>query len=122
MTVISLYADQELPAIPIDWQDSAGATLDFSSGWTATVKVCAVSAPSTIILTKTSGITLAATNPNYLIEFTAADLATIVAALSPGTRGTAAFMYVYNRRTSDSKDAVFRPGNPITLHVWPAPA
>lgn len=122
MSTIEMYADQELPAIQIAWNDPDGTIRDFSSGWTATVKVVAPTAPATLILAKTTGITLAATSPNYTIEFTTADLATIVTAAPPGTSTSTVYALAYIRRDADSKDMVFRPGKPIVLRIYPAPA
>jgi hypothetical protein len=102
--------------------DSAGAPYNFSTGWTGTVKVCLAATPTTVILSKTAGITLAATSPNFTFEFTAADMATIAPTTITNAGGVRYVAHVYARRTSDSKDMVFRPGNPITLRVLPAPA
>ena len=119
--MIEIYSDQELPTIPLDWRDRTGTTAAFASGWTATVKVCAASAPTTVVLTKTTGITLADTAPNYDIEFSVAELATLTTALSPTAAGVIALAYPYIRRSSDSKDNVF-PGAPIPFRFKLAPA
>ena len=69
MTTYEYRADQELPAIPVEWRDADRAVIDFSTGWTFTAKVCAASTPTTIALTKTTGITGADTSPNVLIDW-----------------------------------------------------
>lgn len=117
-----LMADQELPAIPLNWLDGARATIDFSTGWTANVKVARASAPLVTILPKTTGITLAATAPNYVIDWSIADLTTIIAAAPPGTLGVTILVYAYCKRTGDTKDREFRPGSPILGRVYPAPS
>ena len=44
----------ELPDLPITWQDSAGDIIDFSTGWTFTLKLGTAGNPA--VLTKTTGI------------------------------------------------------------------
>lgn len=112
--VYEYLADQELPAIPVEWRDGTGALIDFSTGWTFTAKVCAATTPTTIALSKTNGITGAATSPNVLIDWTTTDFS----ALTPGAH----IVQLYARRTSDSKDRVFRPAKPITFLLLAAPA
>jgi len=114
MTTYEYRADQELPAIPVEWRDADRAVIDFSTGWTFTAKVCAASTPTTIALTKTTGITGAGTSPNVLIDWTTTDFS----ALTPGQH----VVHLYARRTADSKDRVFRPSKPITFLLLPAPA
>lgn len=121
MSEIELHADQELPGAQIHWTNGAGVLWDFSTGWTPTVKFCADSAPYTTVLSKTSGITLAATSPNYVIEFSISDLAAIAAVVPIGSKGRLFLAYVYNKRLSDNKDLVFRPGNPLQVTIYPAP-
>lgn len=112
--VYEYMADQELPAIPVEWRDKDGALIDFSSGWTFTAKVCAANTPTTIALSKTTGITGADTSPNVLIDWTTSDFS----ALTPGPH----VVHLYARRTSDSKDRVFRPAKPLTFLLLAAPA
>lgn len=122
-TRYDLRADQELPALALEWKDRAGDVIDFSSGWTATVKVVTAAAPTTVIHTKTSGITLAATSPNYLIDWSASDMSTITAALTFTSTGPVrCLVYAYCKRDSDSKDRLFNPGDLPAMHVWPAPS
>lgn len=109
----SYRKDQELPAIPLAWYDRNGALIDFSSGWTFTVKLAKAATPTTVALTKTTGITGAATDPNLLIDWSTSDWS----ALDADPQGTVYVVWVYARRNSDSKDRVYRPktGFPITL-------
>lgn len=108
-------ADQELPADAIDWLDGpTGATIDFSTGWTFTVKLCSAGT-KTAALTKTSGITGAATLPNVTIDWSTTDFVGI-------TTGVIYDMYIYARRGVDSKDRVFNPDNPPSFTLAAAPA
>lgn len=108
--------DQELPGIAVSWYDRDGAIIDFSSGWTLTAKLCLRSTPATIALTKSSGITGAATAPNVTIDWSTTDFSSLTA--SP----TEYVVQLYARRNSDSKDRVFKPGAPITIRLFPAAA
>ena len=66
--------DQEAPALTLTWKDYTGAVRDFSSGYTFTAKVALATAPTTIVLSKTTGITGAATAPNITVDWsTSAD-------------------------------------------------
>jgi hypothetical protein len=116
-------SDQELPTMRLAWKDGNETIIDYSSGFTATVKVASAAAPTTTLLTKTSGITLAATSPNYSIEWTAADFTTLGGAL--GTlpdAGIVCVVHAYVRRSADSKDDVFRPFDPPQFRLMPAPS
>lgn len=114
----SYRADQELPAIPLTWRDSDNEIIDFSTGWTFTVKTCNASAPSTVLATKTTGITGTATAPNLTIDWSTTDFS----ALTAGAAGTVYVAHVYARRTADNKDRVFSPAKPISFTLLPAPA
>jgi hypothetical protein len=111
-------ADQELPAIPLNWVDGTGAIIDYSTGWTFTVKICLATAPTTTLATKTTGITGAATAPNVTIDWVTADFTGLTAAAA----GTSYVVHVTARRTSDSKDRVFNPGAPLKITLVPAPS
>lgn len=113
MTVWMMEVGQELPALPLNWLDADGAAIDFSSGWTFTVKIAAQTAPTTTLVTKTSGITGAASLPNVTIDWTTSELSSLTA---PGKY----VVRVIARRTADSKDRVFRPGDPIVLQLFPS--
>lgn len=107
---------QELPALPLVWLASDGSVIDFSTGWTFTVKISAASAPTTTLVTKTSGITGAATSPNVTIDWSTSELSGLM--VSP--LGSLFVVRVSARRTADDKDRVFNPGNPLKLRLFPA--
>lgn len=111
-TAWAMEVGQELPALPLEWLDKDGSVIDFSSGWTFTVKLSTQTAPTVAVLTKTSGITSAATSPNVTIDWTTSELASLTAG------GTVYELRVIARRTADSKDRVFRPGDPIKLRLF----
>jgi hypothetical protein len=109
-TTLDYRLDQELAAIPLHWQDRDGDTRDLSSGWTVTVRVTMAGDSQDLVLLKTTGITLSATNPNVLIEWSTADTTAIATAL--GTvpeHGKLTEAHVYARRDADSLDDKF-PG------------
>jgi hypothetical protein len=99
-------AGQELPAFAVEWRDRSGALVDFSSGWTFTVKL--VNETGAAVLTKTAGITGSATAPNVTVGW-AADELNIV----PGTYR----VHLTARRTADSLDRLFRPGTEPSIVV-----
>lgn len=117
-TVYAYRKDQELPALTVSWLDADGAVIDFSTGWTFTVKIALASAPTAVLVTKTTGITGAATAPNVTIDWSTTDWSTLTATAN----GTAYVAHLYARRTADSKDRVFRPADPITFRLYAAPA
>ena len=117
-TVYAYRKDQELPALTVAWSDANGNLIDFSSGYTFTVKIALASAPSAVLVSKTTGITGAATSPNITVDWSTTDWSTLTAAAN----GTLYVAHLYARRTSDTKDRVFRPGDPITFRLYPAPA
>lgn len=69
----------ELPDYPVTWQDSSGALINFASGWTFTLKLGHPGRDA--VLTKTDGITGAATAPNVTITWDAGEFDD----LDPGT-------------------------------------
>lgn len=99
MTIPVYLAGSDLPNLEIEWLDSDGAAIDFATGHTFSLKVGVPGA--TALVTKTSGITGAATSPNVTIAWaTTGELNT----LTPG---------VYDAdltatRTSDSKHRKMR--------------
>jgi hypothetical protein len=109
-TQIMLWADQELPSTPFVWNDTNGTLIDFSSGYTFTLEI---SRNGTIVASKTSGITGAATSPNVIIDWAAGE----VAALSD--------LYdvrLIARRTSDSKDRPFPQRLTLRVNAVPVAA
>ncbi len=107
---------QELPSMAFEWQDRDGAVIDFSSGWTFTAKLASANTPGTIAATITTGITGAATSPNVTIDW-ATDA---FDALTPDAAGSVYVVHLIARRTSDSKDREFSPGNPPRMMLLPA--
>lgn len=73
---VRMAVGAELPDITAVWRDSEGTLIDFSSGWTFTLKLNTF--PPFV---KTTGITGAATSPNVRIAFAAGELDD----LPPGT-------------------------------------
>lgn len=115
--------DQELPVWPLHWYDDDRTNpAAFATGWTATVKVALATAPHTILLTKTVGITLADTFPNYTIAWSAADFTTLGASVTSDVAGTRFVLYAYNRRNSDSLDDLFARGDEPIFRLYPTPA
>lgn len=110
--------DQELPAIAIEWADRLGAPVAFASGYTFTAKIALATAPSTVLVSKTTGITGADTFPNLTVDFSTTDFSALTAAV----KGTEYVVHLYARRTADTKDRVFRPAAPVTFTLYPAPA
>lgn len=103
MSVITWERTAELPDIQIWWTDSAGALIDFSSGYTFTFKIGTPG--SAAVHTKTTGITGATGSgdedsgtPNVTIAFSTGELDAV--ASGPYTWQLTA------RRTADSKDRV----------------
>ena len=68
--------DQEDPAYVVTWLDRNGDPIDFSSGYTFSLKLVSATAGTTA-LTKTTGITGAATAPNVSVVWSAAELAAV---------------------------------------------
>lgn len=108
----TMAVGQELPSWPIYWRErttetAAPSLIDFSSGWTFTLRIAKQSAPTVAVATKTTGITGASTGPNVTIDWATTDTAT----LDPG----AYLVTLVARRAADSKDRDFSPGDPIRL-------
>lgn len=101
----------ELPDWTFHWQDGSGATIDFSTGFTWTLRVG--HAGSLGVLEKTSGITGAATDPNVTVSWTAGAWDAVPA-------GNYSFTLT-PRRTSDSKDREPLRGMVQVLAAIPAP-
>ena len=73
-------------SLPVHWEDSAGSTVNLSSGYTARLELrdAEPESPGTVVLTLTngSGITLAATNPNVTVALTATQTRALTAGRS----------------------------------------
>jgi len=100
---ITYYKGAELPNVLVSWFDSQGAVIDFSTGYTFTVKIG--KAGQSALLTKTTGIVGAATEPNITISWNTDDLA----ALNPDTYD----MNIIANLTSGNKDRI--QSTPITI-------
>jgi hypothetical protein len=72
MTTVEYTIGAELPDTAITWTDESGNLINFSSGWTFTVKVG--DQGKTALLTKSTGITGAAAAPNLTIAWAAGEL------------------------------------------------
>jgi hypothetical protein len=114
--VYRFRTDQELPVIPMHWANEDGTARDFSTGWTFTAKLGLASTPSVTLLTKSAGITGAATYPNISIAMAVAEWAGLA---TPPETGTRYVFTVYARRTADSRDEVF-PGDGPQILLLPA--
>jgi len=91
------YQGAELGDLPFSWYDSDGTVIDFSSGYTFSVKVGVPGAAASF--TKTTGITGAATAPNVTIGWATTDE---LNSLSAGDY----VVQITATRTSDSKTRV----------------
>lgn len=95
MAALEYIQGSDLPDLTITWKDSSQVLIDFSSGYTFNLKIGNPS--STALITKTTGITGAATDPNVTIAWaTSNELNT----LEPGTYAA----HLKATRASDSKD------------------
>lgn len=108
MSELTYVADSENPGTDIVWKDSTGTLIDFSTGFTFTVKL---SQDGTTVVTKTTGITGSATIPNIRIAWDVDELD-----ITPGVYE----MWVYARDGAD-RDRVFRPADPPLIRIVPAP-
>lgn len=93
MTTITITVGSELPDLTFHWQDSAGNTIDFSSGFSWVLRVGHAGAG---VLEKSSGITGSATNPNVTVTFSVNEWDNVAPGIYEAT--------LTPRRTSDSKD------------------
>jgi hypothetical protein len=79
MTSLTYVKGATRPTISIDWYEN-GTLLDFSTGWTFTVKVFPYRPRGgTATFTKTAGITGASTSPNIAISWSNSDLGALTA-------------------------------------------
>lgn len=100
----------ELPDWTFHWVDDDGATIDFSTGFTWTLRV---GDNSTGVIQKTAGISGANTDPNVTVAWTVGEWDDV----SPATYG----FTLTPRRTSDSKDREPLRGVVQVLAGIPAP-
>lgn len=68
----SYVAGSDLPDLQLHWRDADKATIDLSTGWTVEARIGKMREAPTV--TKTTGITLAATDPNVTIAWSDGEL------------------------------------------------
>lgn len=112
----TLMGNQQLPTMRLEWLDGNGAVIDLTA-FTAAKVVVVTRAGAVAIANKTAGIVLAATSPNYVITWTAAD----ITALTPTSGSTSYTVLAYAKRTADNLWDVFNPANPPALVVRAIP-
>lgn len=98
-------ADAELPSFAVAWYDNTGTLINFASGYTFELKLVNQST-GTVTLTKTTGITGAATSPNVTVAWAAGELAVAAAAYR-----------VHLTATTGGADRMFRPGDEPTVTI-----
>jgi len=108
MSELTYVADSENPETHLIWKDSTGAVIDFSSGFTFSVRL---TQEGITTLTKTSGITGSATEPNLRIAWEEDELN-----IASGVYQ----LWVY-ARDGASRDRVFRPADPPLIRIIAAP-
>lgn len=91
---VAYVQGSDLPDLTFEWRDRSGALIDFSSGYTFVLKVGTPGSAADV--TKSAGITGAATAPNVTVAWaTAGELNALV----PGVYA----LHLIATRTSDSK-------------------
>lgn len=101
MLSVTYTQGAELPDLTIEWKDTAGNLIDFSSGYTFVLKLGVPGAAAT--LSKSTGITGAATSPNVTVAWaTSGELNTIATGFYHA--------HLNATRTSDQKLRVFKFG------------
>lgn len=105
----------ELPPLPLAWTDRDGTIIDFSTGWTFTMLLASVDAKDTIVNTKTTGFTGAATSPNLLIARTLNEYAALADGFYEAT--------IIPKRTSDNfeRDPFMVGGSLPTIELYSRP-
>jgi len=111
MSAWTYRQDQELPSWACDWYRKVSGVdtlIDFSSGYT--FQVLLVNRDGTIALTKTSGITGAATAPNVTVAWASGELN-----ITPG------LYLLHLKATTGGADRIFSPGDlpMVTINATP---
>lgn len=101
-------ANAERPVYAVDWRNSSDAIIDFSSGYTFTLKL--VDSRGVAALTKTTNITGASTSPNVVASWATGELNV--------TPGTYTISLVATHATSG--DHPFAQGDEDTATILPA--
>lgn len=102
--------DQELPSMLFAWCGAEGP-IDFSSGWTFTVKLVPIGSNASV-LTKTASILGRSLMPNVVVEWESGELN-----LTPNKYK----VYLYAKSTVDGSDKVFNPLNPPVITILASP-
>lgn len=88
----------DLPDLSLTWYDTNGALIDFSSGYSFTVKVAPLGS-TTASFTKTTNITGSASAPNLVVAWGTSEI---------GNLGVGTYdVQVQAHRAADSKDRFF---------------
>jgi hypothetical protein len=91
---VSYVQGADLPDLAFDWRDSSGALINFSSGYTFVLKIGEPGSAASV--TKSTGITGAATSPNVTVAWaTSGELNTLAVGVYT--------VQLIATRTSDSK-------------------
>lgn len=105
--LLTYIQGSDLPDAAIRWEDSTGTLIDYSTGYTFELKIG--SPGTTALLTKSTGITGAATDPNITVAWaTTGELNT----LAVGTHSA----QLKATRTADSKHRFL----PFEIRIDPA--
>lgn len=107
-TADARIAGAALPDTAIDWEDDQGDLIDFSAGYTFQVRVASTPG-ATPVVTKTLGITGAATSPNITISWTTGEATALTAGLWQAD--------IVATRTSDNKPRILRILLPIRAAI-----
>jgi hypothetical protein len=102
----------ELPDITIRWTDSDGTAIDFTSGWTFTVRIGQVGQAA--VVQKTTGITGsdgASNTPNLVISWSSTEIESVAAATYS--------LQVIARHTGSGKDRKLQDSLIISPQVLP---
>jgi len=97
-------ADADAPSYCVEWKDRTGALINFASGYTFECKL--VNAAGTATVTKSAGITGAATSPNITVAWAAGELN-----IAAGT------YQVHLTATASGVDRHFRPGSEPSIII-----
>lgn len=106
---ITYIQGAELPDVEITWMDSDGSVIDFSTGWTFTVRIGVLGQPAS--MEKTDGITGNAVAPNVVVIWDNVELENLPAA--------AYALQVIARHTASGKDRKFTDTLTIDPQVLP---
>lgn len=97
----------ELGNMPVTWTDENGTLLDFSSGYTFTLKIGRRG--ETAIVTKTSGMTGAATDPNLTVAWATTGELNLLT--DPGTY----VLQIEAKRSSDDRSYFMQDDNFVVV-------